>query len=607
MAAFGAFAGALRVNLAVADTFGDGSLDGIVLHLSGARDLDEVRARVTAPEDRYRLSATTEHFERVLAAADLCVARAGGSVFELAACGAPAILVPYPYATADHQALNAEHFRRAGGAVVVLDSELTPARLRQEVELLRTDPARLAAMSEAMRGEARPDAAAAIADELMRLAGGGRRHDPAPAPARHRRQRPQRHRGGARRARGGRVGVRSQRRHSPSHLEPDMEVGYSGAVPFDEPELVEARRLGLALHHRADLLAEIVAQGEGIAVAGSHGKTTTSGMIAFVLAEVGADPTFVVGGSLPQLGVNARSGCGRHVVVEADESDGSLVRLRPRIAVVLNISHDHHDRYATRGELLELLDGWTRSLAPGAWLVAGDGIELAGPELRRFGAGPGEGWRCIDATSDARGARFTLRRPRRRRPRGLARRPRRAQRAERHGRARRPRPRGRAARAGRARARPVRGRGSPLRDGRGRPWRALRRRLRPPSERDRRDPARRARAGRDRGRVIACLLPHQPFRVRHLKRELAAATMTADLACVLDVWVARGLPEEGIDGKLVVDEICRFDPAYPVAWTPSFDDAALWLERRTRPGDLVVGMGCGPVYEVGRRLLERLS
>ncbi len=109
------------------------------------------------------------------------------------------------------------------------------------------------------------------------------------------------------------------------------------------------------------------------------------------------------------------------------------------------------------------------------------------------------------------------------------------------------------------------------------------------------------------GRVIACLLPHQPFRVRHLKRELAAATMTADLACVLDVWVARGLPEEGIDGKLVVDEVCRLDPAYPVAWTPGFDDAALWLARRARPGDLIVGMGCGPVYEVGRRLLERLG
>ena len=171
VAAFGAYAGALRVNMAVADAFGDGSLDGVVLHLSGARDLDDVRARVSAPPERYRLSATTDHFERVLAAADVCVARAGGSVFELAACGAPAILIPYPYATADHQALNAEHFRRAGGAEVILDRELTADGLRARVESLRADPARRAAMSAAMRGEARPDAAAEIAVELLRLAG----------------------------------------------------------------------------------------------------------------------------------------------------------------------------------------------------------------------------------------------------------------------------------------------------------------------------------------------------------------------------------------------------------------------------------------------------
>jgi UDP-N-acetylmuramate--alanine ligase len=394
--------------------------------------------------------------------------------------------------------------------------------------------------------------------------------------------------------------------HDPSHLERGMEVGYSGAVPADEPELVEAGRLGLVVHHRADLLAEIVAAGEGIAVAGSHGKTTTSGMIAFVLAELDADPTFVVGGSLPQLGVSARSGAGRHVVVEADESDGSLVRLRPRIAVVLNVSHDHHDRYATRGELLELLDGWTRSLAPGASLVLGDGIDLHGHPVRRFGAGEGEGWRALGATSDAEGARFVLRRP------GvddlavalavpgvhnalnataalaaldLAGVP----------------PEqaapvlGRFAGAGRRFETVGVARGVRFVDDYGHHPAEIAATLRV------------AREQAGTGRVIACLLPHQPFRVRHLKRELAEAIMQSDLACVLDVWVARGLPEDGIDGKLVVDEVCRFDPAYPVAWTPTFDDAALWLERRTRPGDLVVGMGCGPVYEVGRRLMERLA
>ena len=394
--------------------------------------------------------------------------------------------------------------------------------------------------------------------------------------------------------------------HDPAHLEPGMEVGYSGALPDDEPELVEARRLGLTLHHRADLLAEIVASGEGIAVAGSHGKTTTSGMIAFVLSEIGADPTFVVGGPLPQLGTSARSGAGRHVVVEADESDGSLVRLRPRIAVILNVSHDHHDRYASRAELIDLLDGWTRSLGPDAAVVLPDGIDLHGPPVRRFGAGDGEGWRTIGAISDTAGARFTLRRP------------------------------GapdlfvalavpgvhNALNATAAlaaldlagvppeQAAPVLGdftgagrrfetvgvaRGVRFVDDYGHHPNEIAATLRV------------AREQAGTGRVIACLLPHQPFRVRHLRRELAAATMAADLACVLDVWVARGKPEEGIDGKLVVDEILRYDPTYPVAWTPEFDDAARWLAARTRPGDLVVGMGCGPVYEVGRRLLRRLA
>jgi len=396
------------------------------------------------------------------------------------------------------------------------------------------------------------------------------------------------------------------RLHSPTHLEPGMEVGYSGAVPDDEPELVEARRLGLPLHHRADLLAEIVAAGEGIAVAGSHGKTTTSGMIAYVLSELGADPTFVVGGSLPQLGVNARSGAGRHVVVEADESDGSLVRLRPRIAVVLNVSHDHHDRYATRAELLELLDGWTRSLAPGAAAVLPDGIELGGAEVRRFGPGEGEGWRTIDATSDAAGARFVLRRP------GAADLPVALSVPGVHNAVNATAALAALDLAGYAPelAAPVLA--GFLGAGRRFETVGVARGVRfvddyghHPNEIAATLKVAREQAGT--GRVILCLLSHQPFRVRHLKRELAAASMAADLVCVLDVWVARGKPEEGIDGKLVVDEICRLDPGYPVAWTPGFDDAARWLAERTRPGDLVLGMGCGPVYEVGRLLLDRLA
>jgi len=170
LAVFGAMAGARRINEACAEAFGAGELDGVVIHLSGARDLELVREKVTAPADRYRLAALADDFADVLGAADLCVARAGGSVFELAAAGVPAILVPYPYATGDHQRRNAEFAAQAGGAVMIDDADLDGAELTRAVTVLQADPARRAAMAKAMRGLARPDAAGRVADELLRLA-----------------------------------------------------------------------------------------------------------------------------------------------------------------------------------------------------------------------------------------------------------------------------------------------------------------------------------------------------------------------------------------------------------------------------------------------------
>jgi UDP-N-acetylglucosamine--N-acetylmuramyl-(pentapeptide) pyrophosphoryl-undecaprenol N-acetylglucosamine transferase len=137
-----------------------------VLHVSGERDYAAVRSR--ANREDYVLLATTEHFGAALAAPDLAISRAGGTVWELAAAGVPAILVPYPFATADHQALNARHFEEAGGAIVVREDEL--GRIPALVDELLSDPERLRRMSEAMRALSRPDAAAEIADELMRLA-----------------------------------------------------------------------------------------------------------------------------------------------------------------------------------------------------------------------------------------------------------------------------------------------------------------------------------------------------------------------------------------------------------------------------------------------------
>ncbi len=161
---FGALAGARSINELAVEAFG--SAGPAVLHLSGERDYRELVDRVHRED--YKLLPFTDHFGAALSAADLVVSRAGGSVWEIAAAGRPAVLVPYPHATGDHQAKNAAHFERAGGAVCVDDARLdtVPAL----VDSLLADPARLRAMGEAMRRAARPDAADEIADELVELA-----------------------------------------------------------------------------------------------------------------------------------------------------------------------------------------------------------------------------------------------------------------------------------------------------------------------------------------------------------------------------------------------------------------------------------------------------
>jgi UDP-N-acetylglucosamine--N-acetylmuramyl-(pentapeptide) pyrophosphoryl-undecaprenol N-acetylglucosamine transferase len=164
---FGALAGASSINDFAVRTFG--AAGPHVLHLSGERDFERLRDAVTRPD--YVLQPSTDSFGAALAATDLAVSRAGGTVWELAATGTPAILVPYPHATGDHQTLNARHFAAGGGAVVVPDEELG-ARAAAVVEELLDAPERLAEMSDAMRALARPHAAAEIAEELVALARG---------------------------------------------------------------------------------------------------------------------------------------------------------------------------------------------------------------------------------------------------------------------------------------------------------------------------------------------------------------------------------------------------------------------------------------------------
>jgi UDP-N-acetylglucosamine--N-acetylmuramyl-(pentapeptide) pyrophosphoryl-undecaprenol N-acetylglucosamine transferase len=169
LAVFGGLAGAQALNEFAVATYGESGPP--MLHVSGERDYDALRSQVKRSD--YVLLPTTDQFGEALAVADLALSRAGGTVWELAAAGTPAILVPYPYATSDHQARNATYFERGGGAVVVREEELTS--VPDLIEALLADPPRLQEMRAAMNGLARPGAAEEVADELVELALGRRR------------------------------------------------------------------------------------------------------------------------------------------------------------------------------------------------------------------------------------------------------------------------------------------------------------------------------------------------------------------------------------------------------------------------------------------------
>jgi UDP-N-acetylglucosamine--N-acetylmuramyl-(pentapeptide) pyrophosphoryl-undecaprenol N-acetylglucosamine transferase len=161
---FGGSLGARVLNELAIDAFGEAG--PAVLHLTGTRDYDELRSRVSRPD--YRLLAFTEEFGAALGASDLALARAGGSVWELAAAGKPAVLVPGLFATGDHQEKNARYFEQGGGAVVVPETEV--GRAPELIRSLLDDPRRLAELSAAMTRLAKPDAADEIAEELIALA-----------------------------------------------------------------------------------------------------------------------------------------------------------------------------------------------------------------------------------------------------------------------------------------------------------------------------------------------------------------------------------------------------------------------------------------------------
>jgi UDP-N-acetylmuramate--alanine ligase len=311
---------------------------------------------------------------------------------------------------------------------------------------------------------------------------------------------------------------------------------------------------------RADLLAELVSLRRSIVVAGAHGKTTTSAMIAFCLDRLGLDPTFLIGGEIAQLGGNARAGEG-WLVVEGDESDRSVSALRPEVAVLLNVDLDHHTTFGSRAEVAELFEEWLTHVPH---VVRAEELQPVALEL----AVPGEHNRRNAAAAIAA---LELA--------GVARAD--AERAivEFAGAGRRLERKGEAA-------------GVAVLDSY----------AHHPAEL-----AADIAAIRNGGRVLALFQPHLYSRTLHLAHEFAVALAAADAVCVTDVYPAREEPLPGVSGRLIVEALAQVRPGMRLAYVPTVEAGARLVAGWARDGDTVLTLGAGDIDRAGALLLEALA
>jgi len=370
-----------------------------------------------------------------------------------------------------------------------------------------------------------------------------------------------------------------------------VEVVYSTAIPPENPERAAARERGLPERSRADLLGELTALRRTIAVAGAAGKTTTSSMVVHALRGAGLNPGWLVGAPVGGDLANAQWSDGEWLVVEADESDRSLLQLQVQIAVLTNVALDHHDAYGSLGELREVF----RTFLAGA----SEAVIWDRPELLALRSGPVVAYDAAGAQLDGGGSRQVWRGHdvvlavpgEHNAANALA-----ALEAA------------RLAGADEARAvAALAGFG-----GAGRRFERLGRHASGALVVDdyAHHPDKVAatlRGARTLGaeRIVAVFQPHLFSRTRALAREFGQALALADVVVVLDVYPARERAEDfrGVSGLTIAQATADATGGRPVYWLPSFAEAETLLDRLLRPGDLCLVMGAGDVDTLARALV----
>jgi UDP-N-acetylmuramate--alanine ligase len=396
------------------------------------------------------------------------------------------------------------------------------------------------------------------------------------------------------------LGVDARVGHGADHLPATLDaVVVSTAIPASNPEVVAAHGRGIAVLRRAEALRDLVTTRRSIAVAGSHGKTTVSSMLALCLRTAGWQPSFLIGGDLNEVGTNAAYDDGDWLVVEADESDGTFLELAPEAALVTNVEPDHLDHYGGFEALVGAFERFLEAV-PGVRVVCADD-EIA----RGLAAGLGTttyGWhadasfRLVDYTGGRHGSTFSLH----------------------HG-----------ARELGTLELPVPGRHNALNAAGaasmalelGVPFDAVARALRGfggvarrfqfrgevggvtlvddyahlPSEVS--AALRAAREGEWR-RVVAVFQPHRYTRTARLWRDFADAFVDADLLVLTDVYPAGEAPQPGVSGRLVLRAVLDAHPSAAVTYLPRHADVVEHTLRLARDGDIVLTLGAGDLTTV---------
>jgi UDP-N-acetylmuramate--alanine ligase len=378
--------------------------------------------------------------------------------------------------------------------------------------------------------------------------------------------------------------------HGAENVPAGAEVVYSTAVPPDNPERVAGAGREL---HRSDLLAQIASLRRCLAVTGTHGKTTTAAMIVHILRECSFDPAYVVGGELGDTGVNAGWGRGEWIVVEADESDRSLLKLSPEIAVLTNAELDHHSTYSSRLDLEETLREFMERATLGA-------VVWDRPELVALCPPGALAYDATDTAMSPRGSRFhwggievSLRVPGAHNAVNAS---------------------GALTAAALAGAEPEPAAAALA------SFRAARRRFEllgttaagvpvyddyahHPTEVTATIAAARTLAP---ARLVGVFQPHLYSRARALAREFGRALAGADIAVVLAVYAARERAEDfpGVDGHLIAAATADAAGGRTVAWMPTMADARRYLSATLREGDLCLAMGAGDIDSLSRSLVS---